>query len=326
MVRLALIGCDGVAARYSRESRRLRSTAFTAVADPDPGKAREAAAELGVSVMAETLDDLIVENRDAFDAVLIDVPDTCHGPLVERSATAGKHVLVEMPLAHSTRSADAAIAACRSAGVCLMVGQAMRFMECHRAVKDGLTSRELGAPGALRIHDWEPSTSGIGQPAAHGVARDIDLACWLFGGLPTIVYATDLRSAETGPGRHSYVQIHLGYAAGGMALIDRSAMPEGGSAYFSLTMVGSHGTAYVDDHHNMQLLLGTEQPVALIAGQGRGHIRAQLQEFADAIEEQRAPAITGEDGRMATMVAEAAAESTASGRAARLDGERYELV
>ena len=144
MIRLALMGCDRTLARYSGAVGRLQRAAFAAVVDPDPDRAREATAKLGVSLRAETLDDLLVRDRDAFDAVLIDLPDTCHGVLIEKAARAGKHVLVEMPLAHFTPAADAAIAACRSAGVCLMVGQTMRFMECHQAVKDGLASGKLG--------------------------------------------------------------------------------------------------------------------------------------------------------------------------------------
>ncbi len=325
MIRLALMGCDRASARYSGVAGRLRKAAFTAVADPDPDAAREAAAGLGISVTAETLDDLLARGHDAFDAVLIDLPDTCNGVLVEKAARAGKHVLVEMPLAHSTSEADAAIAACRSAGVCLMVGQAMRFMECHQAIKDGLTPGKLGAPGALRIHDWVPPT-GVGGTPPHRVARDIDLACWLFGGLPSTVYAAGIRESDTGPDSHDYVQVHLGFSGGGMALIDRSTLSGSESAYFSLTMVGSRGAAYVDGHHNAQLMYGGDHPVALEVGHGSGHVLAQLKEFVGAIEEAREPAITGADGRAAVRVAEAAVASMRSGHAVRLNGGRYELV
>ena len=53
---------------------------------------------------------------------------------------------------------------------------------------------------------------------------------------------------------------------------------------------------------------------------------AQIQEFVNAIDENRETAITGSDGRAAVQVAEAVVESMKAGRAARLAVGRYELV
>jgi len=144
--------------------------------------------------------------------------------------------------------------------------------------------------------------------------------------MPTEIYAVGRSRPEVPSDDPGYVQVHLGFPDGGMALIDRWTMRGRQPAYFSLTMIGSNGAAYVDDHHNTQLLYRDDRAVALNAGHGRGHITAQLQEFVDAIEGRREPAITGADGRAATLVAEAVAQSMASGRAARLAGGRYELV
>ena len=116
-----------------------------------------------------------------------------------------------------------------------------------------------------------------------------------------------------------------------MAFIDDSSTIPPGEGYFSLSMIGSTGAAYADDHHNMQLLYGGRHnsgrnPTALKTQQGCGHLRAQVEEFAGAIEDGREPAITGGDGRLAIQVAEAAAASISARRAARLTGGRYELV
>ena len=53
---------------------------------------------------------------------------------------------------------------------------------------------------------------------------------------------------------------------------------------------------------------------------------AQLQRFVDAIAEEREPPVTGADGIAALQVAEAVQASIDSGRSARLDGGRHELV
>ena len=99
-----------------------------------------------------------------------------------------------------------------------------------------------------------------------------------------------------------YIQFHLGFASDGMAMIDvATSLPSGGD-YFSLTMIGGTGAAYADDHHNMNLLYSGGQPNALRASQGRADLFGQLQEFVDAIGEQRKPIVTLTDTARATKV------------------------
>ena len=60
------------------------------------------------------------------------------------------------------------------------------------------------------------------------LSADIDLAIWLFGGLPTEVYATGRRVSHGGIDQPDYVQVHLGFEGDGMSVIDYStAFPRG---------------------------------------------------------------------------------------------------
>ncbi len=111
-----------------------------------------------------------------------------------------------------------------------------------------------------------------------------------------------------------------------MALVDHSMMLPPGSDYFSLSVFGSAGAAYADDHHDMHLLYRGGRPTALPAGQGRLHHLGELQEFVEAIAAGRPPAITADDGHKAAEVVRAAGRSLKSGRAMRLVGSCYELV
>lgn len=163
---------------------------------------------------------------------------------------------------------------------------------------------------------------------AHGVCRllqrvvrEIDLACWLFARRPDVVYAVGLRDSSPHSDDFDYVQLHLGFAAGGMAVIDYAETLPQGDGYFSLSLIGSTGAAYADDHHDMQLLYGGGHPSALHTGEADLPVLAQLQEFIDAIEKHREPLITGADGLRAIEVAEAAAVALATGQAVRLAEE-----
>ena len=319
MTRLALIGGGENAVSYTSVAPRLPNVAFVAVVHPKPDVAQRIADSLGASITTNSLDDLLDRHLDAFDAVLISESSDSRANLAIRFAERGKHVCVSSPLAPSAQIATDVINACRSANVRLMVAHSLRFMPSQQAVKSALTDGKLGEPGLLRMHRWTEST-GQSDPddIVMGQTVDgIDLAIWLFDGMPTEVYAVS---------RPSYVQVHLGFADGGMALIDDAQTLPGGDGYFSLSLIGSTGAAYADDHHNRNLLFRGGDPSAIETGQGSLHLTAQLQEFVAAIEEQREPAANGADSQAALQVAEAAVASLQSRQALRLIGGTYELA
>ena len=272
---------------------------------------------LGAKISASSFDELLTRAPDAFDAVVVHGAVSERASLACRAAAAGKHVLVEMPFALSTQEADDVIGACRAAGVTLMVGQASRFMPAHRAVKEASASGKLGSPGLLRIHSWDAQGTSISNSTS--MHREIDLALWLFEAQPESVFALQRSNPD-------YFQVHLGFSQGGMAIIDRAiVLPQDAQPYFSLSLIGSTGAAYADDHHNMHLLYAGGRPAALLADQGQMHLTLQLQEFVDAITQRREPAITALQGRQVIEVAEAVSQSIATGRAAHVVGGRYEF-
>ena len=332
MIRLALIGCSS-AASYLAVSSRLTGAAITAVADADPVSAAATRLVLGAAASGPSLEGLLADHGDSFDAVVVDAPAHSRGQLAITAAKAGKHVLVETPIATSATEADAVGRAASNVGVRLMAGNMARYGAAGATVKEALDSGELGEPGLLRIHRWESLGTGSwpaheqeqGSVAVRNLSAEIDLAIWLFGGLPTEVYATGRRVSHGGIDQPDYVQVHLGFDGDGMSVIDYSASLPDGPGYHFLSMIGSKGAAYADDHHNVNLVYGDGGTRALGPGHGAGHILAHLQEFVDVISEDRDPATTGVDGRSAVLAAEAAAESMLSGRTARLAGGQYGL-
>jgi predicted dehydrogenase len=315
---------------------RLKNAAFVAAIDSNIDIASSTAHKLGASISVRSFEDLMIKHSEEFDAVIINRTSSDNGPLVEKIAKAGKHVLVESPLAISTEASNAAINACKSSNVCLMVGQSDRFMPSNQKIKEILSSGKLGSIGLLRIHRWDAKESDRANQIALDsrnkqipliqIVRELDIANWLFEALPTELYAVGRTQSNSQMKSPDYVQVHLGFPNGGMALIDYSLTLPKGSGYSSLSVIGATGAAYSDDHHNMHLLYHGGQPLAINGGQGTAHITMQIQEFINAIEESRKPAITGSEGRDAILVAETVVQSIESGRAARLTGVSYELV
>lgn len=289
MIRLALLGDHTEVGAHLRLSSRLREASLTSIAE------------------IKELD------SDAFDAAVVcsksALEDNCRF-----AVTHGKHVLASTLPASSTE-APTLMHVCQTQGVRLMVGFSDRFLPSVQAIKQSLDSGQLGDPGLIRIHRWYSNF-----PAADPLP-DIDLAIWMFQAKPTEVYAVARRASND---HVDYLQIHLGFPAGGMGLIDVSDTLSAANSYFSLSLIGSSGAAHADDHHNQQLLFRGEQPVALKTGDGDAARLAQLQEFVDAINENREPAVTGADAQAASHVCKAAWQSIKCGGTVRLSGEHYE--
>ena len=161
MLRLALIGGSHVCEQYGRIAARIRNARFSAVAKRDAGIAERTARLLGAEIWTDGFDKLMSSHAAAFDAVLIHSTNPSHELHCRSAAQAGRHILVESPLAMSSRAAQSVVDECGRSGVRLMVGQIARFWPSVQAVKESLDGGKLGQPGLLRIHLWEslPSVS-----------------------------------------------------------------------------------------------------------------------------------------------------------------------
>lgn len=284
MIRLALISSTETAETYGVLSTRLHRAAWAAYAPVDSGGSGQA---LGPVQEAASAEALFTGQADGFDAVVIDAGQAEAGRLAKAASALGKPVLAG--------AVGDGFNALGQADALLMPAHPWRFMPSIQSVKRSHDAGKLGQAGLLRIHRWLPP--GVGANSlAERMLPDADLACWLFGGAPETVWS--LQSAAN-PG---YIQFHLGFANDGMAMIDVAASLPSGGDYFSLTMIGGTGAAYADDHHNMNLLYSGGQPNALRASQGRADLVGQLQEFVDAIGEQRKPSVTPADTARAMEV------------------------
>ncbi|GAA3829680.1 Gfo/Idh/MocA family protein [Streptomyces chiangmaiensis] len=107
--------------------------------DPDPGKREVAARRFGIDTSAERPQDLI--DRAEVDIVLVLTSMNQHGSLARAALEAGKHVLVEKPMATSVEEATALLEAAAAAPgqlVCAPhVALSPTYREMHRRVRDG---------------------------------------------------------------------------------------------------------------------------------------------------------------------------------------------
>ena len=137
MVRLGIIGCGTMARTHLSTKEKLSGRAhYTAFADTDFGRAERMANQAGNAVSVKDFHDML----DQVDALILAVPHDLHFDIASVCLQAGKHVLLEKPLAVTEDECEALVAADTSPDPVLMVGYIMRhdnlWTEMGRLIKE----------------------------------------------------------------------------------------------------------------------------------------------------------------------------------------------
>jgi predicted dehydrogenase len=206
-LRVGLVGC-GAFARFSMARyRQLPGVAIQAVADIDPAAAQRAAAELEAGVLAA--DALLVAPE--VDLVYIATPPSMHFRQARMALEAGKHVLVEKPLATTVTDAETLAVIAKREGRCCVANLVERYNPLADAVRDVIRSRLLGDlvhglfineaadEGLARRHwFWDRGVSG-GIFVEHGV-HFFDLVAYWLGRGEVVAAARSVRPPVPGNG------------------------------------------------------------------------------------------------------------------------------
>ncbi|KAA1378365.1 Gfo/Idh/MocA family oxidoreductase [Aeromicrobium fastidiosum] len=323
-VRIGLIGAGRIGASHATViARRVPEATLTVVADPRPGAASELAEPLGAR--GETSVEALLASDDV-DAVVIAASSVAHAELITAAAEAGKHVFSEKPAGMSLAEISAARSAAAAAGVALQVGFnrrfAREFVEAHEAIVAG----RLGAVRQLRSLTRDPGR-GPSDPDVvppwtiftQTLIHDFDTLNWLNPGAQAIdVVAT--ADSLTSPGHptlldHATVVIRYdngaiataeasfaatyGYDVRGEVLGSEGMVTMGEGARSSLRVHDAAGRVAATSHSDTELLIDA--------------YTGELAEFALAVQQGRAPSVTGDDAFAAFAIAQACIDSMTSG-------------
>ena len=150
-MRLIQVGLGGFGRSWGTLARDAEGVDLVAVADPDPAARRWASDELGLPPDATfaSLDEAL--SGTTADAVLVITPPETHRVVATAALDAGKHVLLEKPLATSRADAHALVDSAASAGRTLMVSQNYRFRRPARAVQRLVADGAVGDLSSITI-------------------------------------------------------------------------------------------------------------------------------------------------------------------------------
>lgn len=337
-IRVALIGSGFMGRTYAECLERYVQGA-TLVAVHGGSRAAQLANDYDVELIERYPD---VLSHPGIDAVLLATPQGLHCEQVTQAAQAGKHALVEKPMALNREQCLSMIGACREAHVVLSVIQTWRFRgtvaRAKQLVDDGLIGelrmiqlRTLFPKMNLAAKEWIKQTESGGMILDQG-SHNFDFLRYFAQSDPTRIFGriTDF-SQSTYPFPSAMAQIEFQNGVMAQTWMSFELPPPGVShSAFRGLVVGSDGMLDIDGYGQLNLSRDGkpwetvwEQPAidfqnAPLSPQRLEAFFTQVQDFVDSIREQRPPRVTGEDGCAAITLIDAVRRSSQTGQAIEL--------
>jgi predicted dehydrogenase len=145
---IGVVGCGNIAKVHLEQLVKQQNAALVGICDIVPERAAQVSAEYDVPGYT-SYDELLA--RPEVNAVLIATPNYNHREATLQAFAAGKHVLVEKPMARTVRECDEMIAAAEAAGLKLGVGHVLRLMQPFSAILELIASGDFGRPRAIEM-------------------------------------------------------------------------------------------------------------------------------------------------------------------------------
>lgn len=321
----AVIGLGMMGQRHARIWAELPGTRLVSVYDLDAQLTAQEAQTYGVLAAASLQEALAAPG---VDMVSVCTDDRYHLEPCVAAARAGKHVLVEKPLALTLADADAIIAACQEAGVTLMVGHVVRFDPRYQAAKQALDAGEVG--DIIHVYGRRNNILASGRRIGGRTSvafflgsHDLDLMRWFVGAEAVRVYAESSRKALADIGADDTIYTLLKYDNGAVGCLETCwAVPEGvpNTLDARLEVVGTAGRVAVRVGDESLEIAGQDRArrpdIAygpIVCDLQHGALRTQLEHFADCVASGRPPLISPADARAAVELCAAIHQSLESG-------------
>ena len=309
---VAVIGTGFWGRNHARVFKELEETELLAVCDINAERAKNVAKQFGVR--AYTSMGKLLKRKDV-EAVSNCVWSLNLAKETLKALKAGKHVLVEKPMATNVKQAEKLLETAEEEGLHLSVGFLMRFIPGIQHMKNAIEDKTIGnlvCATAKRVSEWPERIGDVGVVKDIAI-HDIDIIRYLFGEEPIAVYA------KTGSMKYKkfedYAQIMLTFEGGKSAFIESNWL----TPYKTRTLVVTGSKAIMKlDYITQELTIEDAKKTIQPRYPWQEPLKLELQHFANCILKKEKPLITGTDGLKALQIAEAALKSSATGRAVKL--------
>jgi myo-inositol 2-dehydrogenase/D-chiro-inositol 1-dehydrogenase len=335
MKNVAVFGAGRIGRIHAGNVAALPGVSLKFVCDPVAASASELAAQLGAVV--STPEAVLADAN--IDAVLIASPTDTHSDLIHRAAAAGKHIFCEKPVDLSVPRAIECAAAVKAAGVACMIGFQRRFDPTFAEAQARLARGEIGVPEMLVVTSRDPGAppaqylKGSGGIFRDMLIHDFDIFRWILcsdigdgGDAADTLYATgsvlvDPEIAKVPDIDSSVVTIRT--KKGRLCQINTSRRAAYGYDQ-RFEVLGSTGLLQCGNHRPTEVVqsdagsVRADKPEHFFLQRYREAYRLEVAHFFEGLQSGQ-PFRTGiADGVEAQKLADAAAQSLASGKVVKL--------
>jgi UDP-N-acetylglucosamine 3-dehydrogenase len=309
---VAVIGTGFWGRNHARVFKELEETELMAVCDIDAERAGKVAKQFDVKAYTSTAKML---KRKDIEAVSVCTWSTSLAKEASKTLNAGKHVLIEKPMATTVNQAKKLLKTANDQGLHLTVGFLMRFIPGLQHVRKAVENRAIGkivCATAKRVSEWPERLGDVGVVKDTAI-HDIDVMRYIFNEDPAAIYA------KTGSMKHAkfedYAQIMLTFEDGKSAVIESNWLTPYKTR--TLTVTGSEAIMKLD-YITQELTIEDAKETVQPRYPWQEPLKLELKHFANCILKKEKPLVTGMDGLRALQIAEAALKSSAAGRVVKL--------
>lgn len=327
-----LIGCGRIAPRHAQSIRDLLGARLAAVADVVETRVRHFAEEYGAEPY---LDYRALLERPDIDIVNICTPSGMHARMTIDALNAGKHVVVEKPMALTLQDADQMIAAARANARRLCIVLQNRYnppmQDLRRVVDSGRLGRLLLGNATVRWYrpqeyyddGWHGTWAMDGGALMNQSIHHIDALQWLMGDVESVfahtaTLAHGMEAEDTGVGV-------IRFKNGALGGVEGSTITYPENLEGSVALFGEHGSVKVGGtalnrkvfwkvagelEHERELLTREEVDPPSIYGYSH---KSVLADMMAAVQEDREPKTDGNEGRRSVALVLALYESARTG-------------
>ena len=326
-IQVCLVGAGRAAKVHANSlTHHVPGGRLAAVVDVDAQVLNALADQAGVEKRFGTLEEAL--EWSAFEAVVVTTPTFTHASLAITAAKAGKHILLEKPMALNLDECDAILETVSSHGVLLQLGFMRRFDPEFMAANERIQAGEIGQPMMIKslthgpglppawARDLKTSNGNLAEVNSH----DWDSLRWLMGSNYERVYVETANfkgkaAGVTSENFYDNALVTVRFESGALGSIS-SICPCNYGYDARVEIVGEKGIMLIGDLRNQAIVVCTDRNQGLVTPVHstwakrfeKGYI-GEMQHFIECIQTGAQPRVGGEDGRWAVAGVLAATRS-----------------
>lgn len=330
VTRVGIIGAGRIGQVHAEHlAYRVPGAEIVALADINPAAAQKLADRLKIPNVSNDPQDVL--NHSDIEAVIICSSTDTHAQFIEAAAATKKQIFCEKPISHDLHKIDNALAAVKRAGVKLQIGFNRRFDPNFRQVHELIAEGKIGQPHLVRITSRDPEPPPIEYVKVSGglfmdmAIHDFDMARYLAGSEVVEVYAAGAVLVDPHIGEAGDIDTAvtmLKFANGVICSIDNSRKAVYGYDQ-RVEAFGSGGGIVVSNNTPHSAILSNAEgvqaakPLYFFLERYTDSFIAEMRAFIAAVQNDTPTPVTGEDGRVAAIIAVAALRSYQENRPVR---------